>query len=427
MEYHPPAKALAAAIRGAGSWQGVHVSEFPFPVLYYAIPYLAVPPGSPDRTYWAAALIWMAAWVSACVLLLRRTAEHIGGPLAGKLAAALTLAPPFVVYYSFGVAAEVPAWVGATLLAYGWVRCAVDGQGDGLTRGGLVAGLAGSTILILSRPNVVLIVALAAGAAIVLRTRPDVQSRRQMRFAAACATAMAAVVLGGFALTRHPGRSPSATPQGSELAHVVFHGRFQYRWEPWDWRFWGRETRHGSKDYAAWSRQLAYLERVSAQRGVDLGQLEWQWALNDVRHHPALALRSGLVRLLALQVALVNSRPPDAFHVGPVGGRVIYIAFHVFLNALSLLALSLAIWAVVSKPLRLAQWWPLWAPWAALTLFHALIYAEPRYLLPGRPGITVLAGVALAPVLRRAWARPPAPTSNRGGVPEGGQRQVDAA
>lgn len=51
--------------------------------------------------------------------------------------------------------------------------------------------------------------------------------------------------------------------------------------------------------------------------------------------------------------------------------------------------------------------WVLRAPWLALFLFHVLTYVEPRYLIPGRPGIAVLAALMLerliAPAKKPVW------------------------
>src|ERR1700730_14519753 len=50
--FHREAKVLALAVRGAAPWGEVHIARAPVPVLYYAIPYAVVSPGSDDDTYW---------------------------------------------------------------------------------------------------------------------------------------------------------------------------------------------------------------------------------------------------------------------------------------------------------------------------------------------------------------------------------------
>jgi hypothetical protein len=49
-----------------------------------------------------------------------------------------------------------------------------------------------------------------------------------------------------------------------------------------------------------------------------------------------------------------------------------------------------------------ASYWILWAPHFALLIFHALIYAEPRYLFPSLPGLTIMASIGWLAVSQKA-------------------------
>src|SRR5438876_9477037 len=61
--FHREAKTLARVIRGVEPWQAFSMSRAPAPVLYYAIPYLAVPPGSSDDRTLQVGIGWTFGWV----------------------------------------------------------------------------------------------------------------------------------------------------------------------------------------------------------------------------------------------------------------------------------------------------------------------------------------------------------------------------
>jgi hypothetical protein len=403
-DFQVEARALAAAVRGAAPWSEVAITKAPGPVLYYAVPYLAVAPGASDDAHWRAAFVWTALWMAVALLLIRRAATAIGSDLAGRTAALLSIASPFSVYYSYGVVAEPPAFLGAVLVAYGWTRWSECNSDQRLA--GLLASPApwlaatGLTLLVLSRPNALLTLPLAGGAAALCWWSGE-RGRRHAAFAAVCICAsgliIAAVLAAASAL---PGRR-GETRQIGYLAYTTFPGRFQYRTEPWDWRFWSDTTRQGSADYAAWDAEVQKLKRRSVETGIPLATLQFQWMAADVAAHPFLTLRMSAVRLLSLHLTFVNSSGPSAFGVGPLSGEFVYRAFHTVVNTMNLLTVTAALWFVASRRRAALALWPLWAPWLGLLVFHVLTYAEPRYLFSARPGQTILAAAALTPLVRR--------------------------
>jgi hypothetical protein len=201
-------------------------------------------------------------------------------------------------------------------------------------------------------------------------------------------------VLSFVALAKLPG-----SWQSGNLSHVLFHGRFQYRTEPWDWRFWDDTTRQGSADYALFQTEEARITLEHNETGIPISDLKRAWAINDAINHPALTLRMAFVRVLSLHVALVNSKTPDEFKIGPLRGRVGYFIFHIVINSAYLVILVCAIFFVYKRRAVIASYWVLWAPWAALLIFHSLTYAEPRYMFPSQPGLLSMAAVTLVPGL----------------------------
>ncbi len=403
LDFHLEAKAISLAVHGAGRWADVRIGKAPGSVLYYAVPYVLVPAGSSDDAYWLAGFLWTFVWMVVSVLLVRRAGNSMAGPSAGKWAAALTVLSPFGVYYSYGISAEPPAYLGSVLFAYGWAqwRALETSEPRPMQRRAAWVSWIGLCLLLLSRPNAVLLMVVAALAAWKLWKAGWKGSRREATFTAGgilvagvvltVAMLIVGLLLGGW--------------QEGNLSHVILQGRFQYRTEPWDWRFWARAQRQGSQDHLAWSIEQKRLKKIATDTGQSLPDLEWRWIRDDVVTHPGLTLQMVGVRVLALNVALVGSRRPEAFRVGPVSGRLIYWLFHAAVNAVNLGILAGAIAFLIKRRGDLASYWPLWGPWLALFVFHAITYAEPRYLFPGRPGLTLMAAAAIEPALRHLRQR----------------------
>jgi 4-amino-4-deoxy-L-arabinose transferase-like glycosyltransferase len=394
--FHEEAKALSLAVRGEAPWSDVIITRAPAPVLYYLIPYLAVPQGSEDDTYWLAAFIWTIGWMSIAALLLRRTGEMIGGSLAGKLAVLLTVLSPFQIYYSHGITGESPAYIGVVLFTYGYFRWQRTGKSWSPFKQGAWLVWIGLSLLVLSRPNAALMIFIGLLAAAVLWKLPE--KRKEAKFIiASMALVIFAVLISSISV-----RVFLNSQQSENFAEVVYFGRFQYRTEPWDWRFWDNLTRQGSNDYAAWVEGLAEFKRKSAEESLPLSSLLWGWVGNDIIEHPGLTIQMAGVRTLALHLTFINSQKPEAFKLGPFKGWAVYMIFHVMVNAINLVLIVASLWFLFMRRSNLAANWPLWAPWLALLIFHAATYAEPRYLFPSRPGLAIMTAVSLAIVIGRA-------------------------
>ena len=80
-------------------------------------------------------------------------------------------------------------------------------------------------------------------------------------------------------------------------------------------------------------------------------------------------------------------------------GRWVFFGFHGFLNVIGLMPLAGSLWFIAQRRRDILNYWPLWSPWLALFTFHALVYAEPRYLLPSRPLLCIMSALALTQYL----------------------------
>ena len=395
MYFHAEAKALSQAVRGYGSWKDVSFARAPGPVLYYGVPYTLVQPDSGDDAYWRAGFAWNAFWMLCALLLIRRTAELFWNATAGKIAVLLFLLTPFAVYYSFGISGETPAYVAAILFLFGWAKYRANPAGENRLTAVTIA-LIGLIGMLLCRPNAALVLGFAGGCAGALWVQRRVRDFADAKFAAICLIVASAAMLLVAGSLRYLTGGNRVTSQASNFSDVAFFGSFQFRTEPWDWRFWGKATRDGSVDYQNWVQTRSELEIQAAKQGVALSTLELRWTLRDMIQHPVLRAKMVAVRILALNIWLENSKKAAKFAVGPLRGLFGYVLFHMLLNALVFLTLVGSIWLLVHYRGDITAYWPLWAPWLGLLLFHALTYAEPRYMLPGVPGLTVMAACALA-------------------------------
>jgi len=392
--FHEEAKSLSLAIRGVASWREVAFARAPGPALYYSVPYLLVSADAPNESYWRAAVAWNGFWILVAILLIRRTADMLWREPAGKAAAILALLLPFPVYYSFGVAAESPAYVATAILLYGWALWRSNEGARLFSKAGFVS-LAGLLALFLCRPNALVVLGITAVCGVILFLRRP-SSAADRRFAVLCVlTGIVTVLVVSLGLKHLPGNRGLGS-QASNFDEAMFLSSFQFRTESWDWRFWGKGTRQGSADYQNYAAEQKMIERESATTNVPVGKLQLHWALRDLAEHPLTHFKMFAVRLLALNVWIINSTRPAAFRLGPLRGTAVYVAFHIFLNIIALAPLFASFWFLVRERGLFASYWPLWGPWLALLLFHSLTYAEPRYMLPAQPGLAVMAACVLA-------------------------------
>jgi hypothetical protein len=215
--FHDEAREVAAGIRGFDHWDRIAIARAPGPVLYYAIPYLLVRPGSSNAVYWRAALAWNICWMLAALLLIRRTAELFWSSQAGRIAAIIFLLIPLPVYYSFGISAEPPAYAAAATFIYGWELSRLEFPKWRVGPRHLIA-LLGFTGLVLCRPNALIVVSIGVVSCAVLWLRHRKIGSADVRFALLC-VASTVILVGGtsLVLSRFP-RQHGMSTQASNFS-----------------------------------------------------------------------------------------------------------------------------------------------------------------------------------------------------------------
>ena len=401
--FHEEAKALALAVRGAGPWQDFNIHHAPAPVFYYALPYLAVPPGSGADIYWRAAFVWTTLWMGISLLLIRRCGEILGGPLVGKAAAVLTLLSPFSVYYSYGILAEPVGYLGVVFFTYGFLAWKISPQDLSKSGWHLFLFSAGLLTFVLSRPNAVLFLLFAILAGVALVRRKNSTEKLEGKFVLASALATIAVIaIVTLVLIRWSGGA-SENPQNQNLGLVVMQGRFQFRTVLWDFRIW--PDLPDNPDFIAFERQREEFEHESLQTGRPFSALQWRWIAKDFLDHPGITLRSGAIKFLALHLSFVHSLEPAKFHFAFLKGRLGYALFHLAVNACTIVLVIGSVLFLVAQRRNLLSYWVLWGPWVALTLFHVATYAEARYLFPSRPCLVLMTSTAIVPRLQALFPK----------------------
>jgi hypothetical protein len=409
LAFHEEAKSLALAVRGAAPWSDLQINRAPAPVLYFAIPYIVVSPGADDDAYWRAAFIWTVICMCISIVLVRRSGEFLGGPVVGKTAAMLTLLSPFSVYYSYGILAETPAYLGVVLFTYAYLRWKSLGRELSQSRWDVLLLALGLSIFVLSRPNSVLLLLLAVLIGAFRLWRGTAIQKREARFvlAAALATVMliAAVTL---SLIRHSG-GVGNNSQNDNLALVALQGRFQFRSDFWDFNTWPDVPKN--PDFIEFSQKQAEFKQTSLQTGIPVPTLRWQWIVDDFLHHPGITLRAAGVKMLALHFAFVHSLEPENFHFFFLRGVWGYALFHLAVNIFTVVLVIGSGLFVVSRRHTILDYWVLWGPWLALVAFHVMTYAEARYLFPSRPGLVLMASAALVPWVQARRTAPVRPSA----------------
>lgn len=417
--FHSEAKTLASVIRGEVGWDSIRIERAPGPVVFYAIPYALFSPDDSDENRWTAAILWSGAWMGLSMVLLRRSARWLGGETAGIAAMFLVLATPLIVYYTFGILAECLAYLSVCLWIFGWSYWITHPPNRASMRGmlALLAACLGMTGVVLARPNAALVYPMGVGAASLLwwKHRGTGEVRSHLVFLTVTLVTSIALFLGASQLVGRLPSNANRSPQVEVFGLAFMLGRFQFRTEPWDWRHWSAPNRVGSRDYADY---LAAIEELKGQeeiQGVPYERLKFDYCLRDIRDNPLLNLRMTLTRSVAIQVAMINSRRIESFRLGPIDGLTVFTSVHFLINSVMLLTLFGSIWFVMTD--RRASWyWVLWTPWIALWLFHAVVYAENRYLHPSRPCTILMTALVFASALE-TWKSRKSAMTRRAGTP----------
>jgi hypothetical protein len=186
----------------------------------------------------------------------------------------------------------------------------------------------------------------------------------------------------------------SGDNQEGLLYYVAHQGRFQFREEPTDFRFWESDIRSDSKDYQNWGKSGQELEKIANDTQRSSTEVYKEFLFNDVLEHPFLFIRQFFVKCFYGHMYFINSVKPEQFHLGPIHGVLGYWFVILLINSINIIIIlgaTLFLW----KEKNSINYWLFWGVIVALLIFHGLTYMEPRYMFPTRVALYIMSAVGL--------------------------------
>ncbi|WP_293872958.1 glycosyltransferase family 39 protein [Flavobacterium sp.] len=388
--FHVESKNLARYLKGDLSYDKVTITKAPGPIIFYTPAYFIASSKATDNQLWNYAVVFTFIIVTISLLLIFRIASSLFSKEVGLLAIALFFIFPIHCYYSLGILGEVPAFFSLTVALYGWT---IVFQNPNKKRGWILL-IFGLWFLILNRPNTMLILGL--GFVIILYS---FFKRKEFykTYGKKLALTFCCVGILGFGVLQLAkaitGTKSNEDQQG--LFYYVAHiGRFQFREEPTDFRFWDNDNRADSKDYQNWAKSGTELAVIMEKTHQSSNKVYRDFLINDALEHPFWFTRQFFVKCFYGHVYFINSVQPNAFHLGPLHGTTGYWFIILLINCINIL-LIFGAFVFLFKEKNLINYWLFWSIIIALLIFHGLTYIEPRYMFPARVALYIMSAAGL--------------------------------
>ncbi len=401
LNFHVETKAVAQFIWGVGEWQEIVVEKAPGPDLFYFIPYILAGPDATDAIYWTVGVLWTAIFIIFSPILLRRAATAFFGKAAGIIAASLLLVFPLHIYYSLGINGEGMAFIGTIFMLYGWALWSTTYTQKIFNRYWWIFSI-GALMLVLARLNVILIVPFTFLFLAVLYYKERTFSPQFIGVLAFALFVFLGTLGIRFITNQLPGNQ-QADKQLKYGAYVLHMGRFQFRNEPLDWRFWQDNFREGSTDYAAWVENHRILDdHLMRNPDKTYAEVYNKWVIDDYLAHPWITMRQFVVKSLFGNFFIINSIQPKQLQLGPLSGNFVFIFLHLIINVINILILLAFFVFLYMKRHQLILYWFIGVSFLSLIIFYAMVYMEPRYLFPLR-AVFILAAAYPFAILYERW------------------------
>jgi hypothetical protein len=388
--FHEESKNLALFLKGEVASNKVMITKAPGPILFYTPAYLLAPADATDGQLWVYGVVFTSIMVTISLLLIFRIAAAFFSKEVGLLSVLLFFIFPIHCYYSLGILAEVPAFFSLALAIYGWF-IAFDEPDK--KKGWMLLTL-GVWFLILNRPNAVLFL----GILFLVIVYSYFKNKnfysiygRKLGF-----TFISIIVLGigTMQFVKKINGIQSEESQESYFYYVAHIGRFQFREEPTDFRFWESDNRPDSKDYQNWIKSSGELEAVISKTNRSYNEVYREFLIKDVVEHPFLSVRQFLLRCVYGHLNIISKVQPAQFNFGPFQGVLGYSIVLLIINSINLLVVTGAIVFLIKEE-NLIKYWIFWGIIVALLLFHGLTYMEPRYIFPSRVALYLMSAAGL--------------------------------
>ena len=371
-DFHLESKAVASWLLGIGTYEAVSISKAPGPVLFYAVPYTIAGSNATDERLLLFARIWTLLLLMIFQLILYYRMLKCYGGFSANTFLLLTFLIPLHFYYALGIWAEGMAYVSMLLILIGFTDHHAKRNWSAFLFWGLL-------LLAWARPNSLLsfpVLLILSFLPMVKNSIPQpwVFRRHVLVFGIVAAS--------GLFLVKWLPNTRVTYYQSEYMAYVQHIGRFQYREETFDWRYWDASTRSGSVDFSSYEASGDSLRSHAAATGIPMRDVFSKWIIEDMLEHPFMVLKQFVIRVFTGHLLQSNSINPE--RLNETNGRKIFLYWigHILINLINLFMILCFILELKKNGIR--TYWILLAPIIALLVFHGLVYMEQRYLFPIR-------------------------------------------
>lgn len=388
--FHEESKNLALYLKGEVALDKVAITKAPGPILFYTPIYFLASSDATDDQLWVYAVVFTFIIGMISLMLIFRIGATFFSKEVGFLSVLLFFIFPIHCYYSLGILAEMPAFFSLALAIYGW---SIAFREPNVKKGWILLTL-GMWLLILNRPNAFLLL----GILFLVIVYSFIKNKlfyttygKKLGF-----TFLTVLILGmgTLQLARSINGNESGGSQESYFYYVAHIGRFQFREEPTDLRFWESDNRPDSKDYQNWIRSEEILDAEMTKTNRSYNTVYRDFIIDDMLEHPYWTTRQFLVRCFYGHINIISKVQPSQFDLGPFKGSTGYWIFLLIINSINLLVLvGVTLFFINEK--NLLRYWIFWGIWVALLLFHGLTYMEPRYLFPSKVALYSMSAAGL--------------------------------
>lgn len=388
--FHVESKNMALYLKGEVAADKVVITRAPGPLLFYTPVYLLASSTVTDDQLWVYAVVFTSLIGMISLLLIFRIGTAFFSKEVGLLSVLLFFAFPIHCYYSLGILAEIPAFFSLALAIYGWSLAFIQPE----KKIGWIILTIGIWLLILNRPNAILILGvlfLVIGYSFFKNKQFYEKYGKNLGL-----TFLSVLILGigTFQLVNKINGDKVNDSQETLFYGVALQGRFQFREEPTDLRFWESDNRPDSKDYQNWIKKGQELDGVISKTNRPYNEVYREFIIKDIMEHPFLTSRQFFVRCFYGQINIISKVQPQQFKLGPFQGVTGYWLVLFIINSINLLILAGAVLFLL-KEKNLIQYWIFWGIWLALLIFHGLTYMEPRYIFPSKVALYIMSAAGL--------------------------------
>lgn len=389
-DIHRESKNAALFLKGKVGYDQLIISKAPGTIVYFTIPYLLASNDASDNQLWFYGVFFNFLIVTISLLMIYKSALILFSKEVGLLSFFLMVIFPIHCYYALSIIGETAAFFSFCLAIYGWAK--IHQNDDEIL--GWIMMILGISFMILNRPNTLLILPIGF---LFLGYFYFKQKHFFSKYGKKIALSLIISTAIGFASLEAAkvitGTKFGHTQQGA-LNYVLLQGRYQFRNEPTDFRFWDSNNRADSKDYQDWKKKFGELERDIVKNNKSYNEVYKGFIIPDYFKNPFLTIRQFVVKCFYGQMYFINSVKPSEFKLGPIQGVFGYWALILIINSINLLIL-IGVFKFLFTSKNNSQFWLFWAIIISLLLFHGLIYMEPRYMFPAKPALFIIGAAGL--------------------------------